>query len=298
MVHFSGADGVAADTDPKGLRYMRLKDLADTTSDLFNIPLDRISIDPEFNVRFDTPELRDHIAMLRDSMLSQGYLRTRPLTVRLSADQTSATVIDGHCRFAAVKLAVEGGAEIRNLPCVAEGKGVSRVDRDLMLLTANSGLPLAPLEQAEVVKRLLSYGWTEAMIGGKIGRTRQHIANLLELAGAPPGVKVMVANGVVSATEAVKTIRSQGDGATKTLQAAAEVAKAKGKGKVTASSIAAVTDPKPKATPPAPPPVPRVVQRAVVPLQTAARYVVDAAKGLALPADLRRAIDALHESLT
>jgi ParB-like chromosome segregation protein Spo0J len=276
--------------------------LSDTTSDLFNIRLDRITVDPEFNVRFDSPELREHIAMLRDSMIASGYLRTRPLTVRLNRDGdgvASAVVVDGHCRFAAAKLAVASGAEIMTLPCVAEGKGVSRMDRDLMLLTANSGLPLAPLEQAEVVKRLLSYGWSETQIGAKIGRTRQHIANLLELAGAPPGVKVMVVDGVVSATEAVKTIRREGANATATLEAAAEIAKAKGKKRITGASIAAT---KPKAPPPpaprAPASVPRQLQRVVVPLQTAAEHVVAMAKGVDMPDHLRRAIDALHESLT
>jgi ParB family transcriptional regulator, chromosome partitioning protein len=281
---------------------MRLKDLADTTSDLFNIPIERISIDPEFNVRFDSPEVREHIETIRDSIIGQGFQRNRPLTIRLSPDQTSAVVIDGHCRLAAVRMAIAAGAEIRNLPCVPEGKGVSAAERTLMLLTANNGLPLAPLEQAEAVKRLLSFGWTETDIGKKIGRTRQHVANLLELAGAPHGVKVMVVNGALSATEAVKTIRSEGAGATKLLQDAAAHAEASGKPKVTAKSIAAVKthrDPRPA---PAPAPVPatttRVLERAKVPLQTAAQHVVEMAKGCALPADLRRAIDALHESLS
>jgi ParB family chromosome partitioning protein len=281
---------------------MRLKDLADTTSDMFNIPVDRLTVDPEFNVRFDSPELREHIEVIRDSILAQGFQRSRPLTIRLSPDQTSAVVIDGHCRLAAVRMAIASGAEILNLPCVSEGKGVSAADRTLMLLTANSGLPLAPLEQAEAVKRLLSFGWSETDIGRKIGRTRQHVANLLELAGAPHGVKVMVVNGAVSATEAVKAIRSEGPGATKMLEAAAAHAEASGKPKVTAKNIAAVKanrDPRPAPAPaPQPPATARVLQRAKVPLQTAAQHVVEMAKGCALPADLRRAIDALHESLT
>lgn len=277
---------------------MRLKDLATTTSDVFNIPVDRITVDSEFNVRYDSPELRDHIEMIRDSIMAQGFQRSRPLTIRLSADQTSAVVTDGHCRLAAVRMAIAAGAEIQNLPCVPEGKGVSPADRTLMLLTANSGLPLAPLEQAEAVKRLLSFGWSEADIGRKIGRTRQHVANLLELAGAPPGVRVMVVNGAVSATEAVKTIRSEGANATKVLEAAAVIAKAEGKGKITGKSIAAVKTRREPPAPPEPRPASRLLQRVTVPLQTAAEHVVEMAKGCTLPDHLRRAIDTLHESLT
>lgn len=275
---------------------MRLKDLSVTTTEVYNLPLDRITVDPEFNVRMDTPELAEHLEMIRDSILAQGFLRTRPLTVRLSPDQTSAILIDGHCRLVAARMAIAAGADLVSVPCLSEGKGVSAADRTLMLLTANNGLPLAPLEQAEAVKRLISYGWTETDIGKKIGRTRQHVANLLELAGAPEGVRVMVVKGSLAATEAVKTIRSEGANATQVLQDAAKHAEAAGKTKVTGKNIAAVK-PRPPA-PPAPEPTPRVLQRVRVPLQTAAEHVVAMAKGCALPGELRRAIDALHESLS
>jgi ParB family transcriptional regulator, chromosome partitioning protein len=283
----------------------RLKDLADTTSDVFNMPLDRITIDPDFNVRHDSPDLRSHIEALRDSMLAQGYLRTRPLTIRMSSDQTSVTLIDGHCRFAAAKMAIAAGAEIVNIPCIAEGKGVSAADRALMLLTANNGLPLSPMEQAEVVKRLMSYGWSETEIGRKMGRTRQHVANLLELAGAPDAVRVMVVQGTVSATEAVKAIRRDGEQATAVLQQAEEIARAQGKTRVTPKMIPAGKHGKPHTngtplrTPVIPPDsIPRVLQVAKVPLSVAAQHVVDMAAGVDLPDDLDRAIRALADSLS
>lgn len=289
----------------------RLKDLSETTAEIYNINLSLLVVEDGYNVRHDSPAVREHIAMLRDSMLNQGYLRSKPLIVRLSKDQATATIVDGHCRFAAAKLAVAAGAEIASIPCVSEGKHVSRMDRDLMLLTANSGLPLAPLEQAEVVKRLLSYGWSETQIGDKIGRTRQHVANLLELAGAPDGVKIMVVDGIVSATEAIKVVRRDGDDATRVLEDAVRVAAAAGKGRITARTIEA-TRPKPATPPPAPPralpapPAPsapvtvasRLLVDGVVPLSVAAAHVVEMAKGQMLAVELRRAIDALHMSLS
>lgn len=277
---------------------MRLKDIADTRSDVLNISLDRISIDPDFNVRHDTPEVAAHIEWLRDSILGQGFLRTRPLTVRLV--DGGAIVVDGHCRFAAVKLAVAGGADIRTLPCLPEGRGISPENRTLMLLTANSGLPLSALEQADAVARLVSYGWTENEIGKKIGRTRQHVVNLLELAQAPKGVRVMVVQGTVSATQAVKTVRAEGAAkAVKTLQRAAEHAKQEGRTRVTNRTIMATTGSFTTNAVVKPEPVSDAwVRRVVVPLQTAAEHVVAMAKNVVLPDDLDRAIKALADSLS
>jgi ParB family chromosome partitioning protein len=275
----------------------RLKDFG-KTSDLFNIRVDDIEIDPEFNIRLDTPELAAHVDWLRGQILEFGYMRSKPLIVRLTPEKR-VVLVDGHCRLAAVRLAIAEGATIHDLPCLPEGKGVSVIDRTVMLFTANGGLNMSPLEQAAGVKRLLGWGLSETEIGRRIGRTRQHVANLLELAGAPIGVQVMVANGVVSATEAVKTVRAEGSGATKLLEAAAVKAKESGKGKVTASTIKATkTPPAPPPAAPQPPRPPRVLERVKVPLSITAAHVVEMAKGLTLPADLRRAIDALHESLT
>jgi ParB-like chromosome segregation protein Spo0J len=263
----------------------KLKDLSLGVTDLLNIPLDALDIDPGFNVRLDTPELADHIATIAESIKASGFLRTRPLTVRLSADQTKAVVVDGHCRLAAARLAAASGVEIKSLPCIPEGRGVSVEDRTLMLLTANSGLVLSPLEQATVIKRLLSFGWSESEIGRRIGKTRQHVANLLDLAGAPPQVRELVANGTVSATEAVKTVRREGGpGAVEVLTTAAETARAEGRTKVTGKHIQPKAPPAPKpngAYPPARPAVTVARPAAPAPIITARPVDTESAIGAA-----------------
>jgi ParB family transcriptional regulator, chromosome partitioning protein len=262
---------------------MRLKDMASSTADIFNIPVELIGVDPDFNVRFDTEALHDHIEALRDSIIGSGFLRSRPLTIRMSDDQTGVIVVDGHCRLAATKLAIAAGAEVKTLPCVAEGRGVRDADRDMMLLTANNGLPLSQLEQAEVVKRLLSYGWSEAEIGKRMGRSRQHVMNLLALSEVPESVRACVVTGQVSGTAAVALVRREGAaGAVKVLEQAVS---RNGGGAVKPRDIGvsrtAVPDPV------------VVPLRPAASLADAARAVVEHAKGVALPADLRAAIDAL-----
>jgi ParB family chromosome partitioning protein len=270
------------------------------TSDLFNIPVADITVDHEFNLRLDTPELHDHIEWLRGQIMNFGFLRSKPLIVRLTPEK-QIVLVDGHCRLAAVRLCNAEGLGIETLPCLPEGKGVSAVDRTVMMFQANTLLNFSPLEQALGVKRLISYGLTEQQVGHRIGRTRQHVANLLELAAAPENVRVMVVEGVVSATEAVKTIRRDGEAAGATLRRAHDAAKADGKDRITARYIPEGKTGKPVKpiviAPPAPA-VPRVLQMVRVPLSTAAQHVVEMAKGVDLPDPLRRAIDALHESLT
>lgn len=265
---------------------MRLKDMASSTADIFNIPVDLIGVDPHFNVRFDTPELADHIEALRDSIIGSGFLRSRPLTVRMAEDQAGVIVVDGHCRLAAARLAIAAGAEVKTLPCVAEGRGVRDADRDMMLLTANNGLPLSQLEQAEVVKRLLSYGWSEADIGKKMGRSRQHVMNLLALSEVPESVRSCVVSGQVSGTAAVALVRREGAaGAVRVLEKAVSRA---GGGAVKPRDLGVSRTAAPPVVVP-----PVVAQRAAVSLSDAARAVVDEAKGVEVPQGLRAAIDAL-----
>lgn len=188
----------------------RLKDTF-TRSDLFNVPVDSIAVDEGFNVRIDTPDSLEDDEALCQSILDNGFYRHRPLTIRQSPTQDGkAVLVDGHRRFKAVLEAISRGAEIKTLPCMAEGQGVSDADRILMLFTSNSGRPLTAMEQATVIKRLLSYGWSEVEIASKIGRTRQTVTNLLDIAAAPHDVVESIKCGEIKATEAVKLIRDEG----------------------------------------------------------------------------------------
>jgi ParB-like chromosome segregation protein Spo0J len=189
-------------------------------SDLFGIPPDLLDPNPD-NIRLDTPELREHVRTIANSIIGQGFLRSRPLTIRLIGER--ALVVDGNCRLAAIRLAIAEGAEIKDVPCVSEPRGTDDADRVCNMLLANSGLAHTPLEYTTAVKRLLSYGWTDADVAKKLGKSRAWVANLLDLAEAPPEVRAAVADGSVSSTLAVKLVREHGAGA------AAVVAEAKAK---------------------------------------------------------------------
>ena len=266
---------------------MKVKDIVraagGTTTDMPQVPIALLASNPD-NMRLDTDNLRAHIRSIADSILSTGYLRSRPLTVRFVGE--TAIIVDGNCRFAAVQIAIAEGAEILTLPCVLEAPGTTQADRLANMLLANAGLPHSPIEKTAAVKLLLSYGWSEGQVAQRLGVSRQTIANLLDLAGAGSEVHAMIAGGTISATQAIKLIRSEGENAGEVIARVAEKAKAEGKTRVTAKAFKPVR-PEPEENKSARP-VPEVG------LLGAAREVLRLWDAGTLDADFDQAMDCLR----
>jgi ParB family chromosome partitioning protein len=193
-----------------------------------------LKIDPAYNVRdMQDPETIAHVRWLADSIKENGV--KVPLEVRLDCEDIY--VVAGHCRHAGTMLAISEGAEIPTVMVIPEPKGTNEVERTLNLITSNSGKPLTPLAVAEVVRRMLAFGWKEEAIAKRLGwKSVASVENAVTLSSAPEDVKAMVRSGAVAASTASKVIKKEGDKAGATLAAAA---KASG-GKVTASTIRAV----------------------------------------------------------
>lgn len=215
---------------------MNLKSIAAGRSDLLQINPDLIGVDPAYNIRkFDSLNDEQDAALV-ESIRHNG-IRT-PLTVRLVGE--SVVVVAGHRRLAAVKLLNASGAEIKTLPCMPEQRGTSDADRDLDLITSNSGKPLTVLERAEVFVRLLRHGWSEADIAKRVGVSEQTVRNQIAIHELPTPIKQMVEADEVSASLAVQVVRSEGETAPAVLDEALEIAKAEGKENVTARTVARV----------------------------------------------------------
>ena len=123
------------------------------------------------------------------------------------------------------------------MPAKTAEKHSSEADRLLTQIVANSGKQLEPLEAADVFKRLVDFGWTEDQIAAKVGKTKNHVSDLLRLRAAPAAVTSLVRSGAVAATMAATTLRkAKGDGkkAAEVLKTAVKAAAKKGKTKATA----------------------------------------------------------------
>lgn len=196
-----------------------------------------VTTQPGFNVRQDTPQVREHIDWLTDSIIDVGI--KVPLQGRWDSELGKVVIYDGHCRYQAALQAKEKGYDIK-IPVILQDKYGNEGDRLAAMLIANSGLELTALEKAEVCKRLHNYGWTIDQIAKahKPKLSHQQVYNLLELSTASPEVQQLITDGSIAPTTAIDTIREHGsDKATKVLREAFEEVKAQGKSKVTNSAI-------------------------------------------------------------
>lgn len=216
-----------------------------TSSDLWKVPRERLSVAEGFNVRQHNDEYQAHVRAIADSMKANGFMQDKPIAAFVADEQIIVT--DGHTRLAAYDLAVSEGMEPFELPVVTKPRGTSMEDLTVALVTSNSGRPLTPLEVGLVCKRLVDYGMEPPVVAKRLGLTPVHVNNLLDLVAAPKQVRDLVSTGKVSATLAIETLRSEGKEAAKVLAESVKVAETSGKQRATKKHVKAVS---PKASKP------------------------------------------------
>lgn len=215
-----------------------IKGIAVGRSDIYRLdPLD-LNVKDDWNCRvvnFD-PADADDLA-LAESISQVGVKQA----LTAYTENGKVYVSDGHRRLGATLYAINNlGAEIKSVPVQTEERYANEADRVLSMIVRNSGKPLAPIEQARVLKRLLDLGWTEKDIAAKTGYKRPWIKDLLELQAAPQSVIGLVTNGQVSATLAISTLKKhEGDGGktARELTRAVEKAQKEGKTRATAKHV-------------------------------------------------------------
>ncbi|MGP1677882.1 MAG: ParB/RepB/Spo0J family partition protein [Burkholderiales bacterium] len=210
-----------------------------SSGDLWKVPIGDIHVIPGFNVRSNGVDHADHLAGLVGSIMANGFYLNRPLAgyVALKDGKNLVYLTDGHCRLEAAQEAIKLGAEIKTLPVVVSPKGTSLEDLTVGLVTNNSGKPLSQFEIGMVCKRLVGFGWDIKEIAKRLSLASPRVDDLLMLVAAPASVRKLVADGTVSATQAIGTLKRDGPKASEKLQAGAEKAKAAGKKKATAKHI-------------------------------------------------------------
>jgi ParB/RepB/Spo0J family partition protein len=179
---------------------------------------------------FTDPENIEHVEKLAKSIARVGV--KEPLTVYFEHDR--AWLSDGECRLRAVLLAISNGADIKTIPVKADDRYGNDADRLFSQIVRNSGKPFSPMEQANVFRRLLEFGWEEAEIAEKSGISLSRVGQVLALLCLPEPIKKMVAAGKVSASLAQKVTAGAGTAneAVQTLQTGMAVAKKAGSKRV------------------------------------------------------------------
>lgn len=221
-----------------------IKDGQIKRADAMKVRLEDLHVEPGFNLRIEGDDLDASIDALAQHIAAGGQYPA--LEVRARAEG-GVYIVDGHRRHRAIAKAIEAGAPLADkdgqvwVSVVAfNGNDADRVAR---IITSAEGRALSPMETAQGYKRLASFGWEPERIAKTVGKTAQHVGQLLILANAPSAVHKMVSGGTVSAALAVEVTRKHGEGASDVLAEELDRAKAAGKRKVTAGTM------KPKALP-------------------------------------------------
>lgn len=213
----------------------RLKDMAVSTRDGFNIDPRRIETEPGFNARdFSTPENQAHVAQLKLSIAANGV--KMPLTIRKTSDD-KIYLVDGESRWRATMELIAEGVNIVSVPCQAEGVHDDPATRTASMVIRNTGKQLSLLEQGEAYRRLTNYGWDDKKIADTCGYTEQHIKDCLLLVSSEPTIQGAVRAGLVSGSAAISVMRRSKEKATGIIAKGVDAAVAAGKKKVSGAEL-------------------------------------------------------------
>lgn len=220
-------------------------------ADAMKAQLEDLHEEPGFNLRAEGEDLEASIAALAEFIFAGGKIPA--LEVRPRAEG-GLWIVDGHRRTRALnKLDAEGRlprTPKKEDPSILEywvsvdaftGNDADRLAR---VITSQEGRKLEPLELATGYKRLIAFGWTVDQVAKAVGKTRQHVDQMLTLSSANSDVLKMVEAGTVAPATAVEMVRKHGEGAGAVLTEELGKAQAQGKAKVTAGTMKGATVPR------------------------------------------------------
>lgn len=165
--------------------------------------LDQVGVIPNFNVRIDYGDINE----LARSIEANGI--KQPLRGHFDKIEGKYMITDGHRRLKAIQLLAKKGIDLR-IPIISDSHD-SEEQRVLNMLILNEGKKLNPVEESEIINRLVTYGYSEDEIRKKTGFTKVYICNLKLLNASPKKVKDLIVGNTLSATLAMKIFREEKD---------------------------------------------------------------------------------------
>lgn len=159
--------------------------------------------------------------------------------------------VDGYCRSAAYAIADAGGVGelwVDIVPFVG-----TELDALVRIDTSNNDQKLTPIERLDLytsirdTMRSMGFKGTLAEVAEQVGKTRQYVDQVFQLAELDEEGKELVETGAVSTSLAIDAVRkskkpeSEGQTATEVIKAAVAKAESNGKGKASTSTVSEPT---------------------------------------------------------
>lgn len=163
-------------TETPGERVMQLK-------------LDKIITNPDQpRRRFDEGKLNELAASIKE----QGVLQ--PILVRPVGKSGNFEIVAGERRYRAAKL-----AGLKTVPAIVK-ELADEVTLAVALIENIQRQELNPLEEAASYRELLdNYGYTQAQLAEKLGKSRVYVANTLRLLALPDEIQALIVKGNLTA---------------------------------------------------------------------------------------------------
>lgn len=190
--------------------------------------IDDIQVEEGFNPRHDYGDIEE---LARD-IAQNGILVPVRGFKRKGEDKYILT--DGHRRLRAAEIVQKKFPDIElRIPLIAH-KIITEEQRLFNVLSFNSGLHLNPLEESEIINRLVKFGLSDKDIVKRTGMTGTYVSNLKLLFESPQQLKNHIISNTVSATLAMQVLRNTDnyEEAVKLIEDGVSFAKEKGKSKV------------------------------------------------------------------
>jgi ParB/RepB/Spo0J family partition protein len=180
-------------------------------TDLLKIDPERIVFDHKNNPREDYGDIKSLMNFIEEN----GTEGLPPIKVKAFKDDKGTerfNLIHGYRRMTAISRLIEKGVEIKRVIARPVPKGYTDKDELLDHISENSGMKLNAMEEANVFEQLIKYGWSQAEIAKRIGKTQSHVSQVLKLSGSSDYIKDTVAKGLISGALVVKVINeNKGD---------------------------------------------------------------------------------------
>ena len=177
-----------------------IKGMALGRKDIFRInPLD-IHEKEGFNARLDYGDLTS----LVDYVLEHGNV---PSPLKVWMEDGTIYVDQGHRRLRAVHMAIEKGADVKTVDCIAEPVTYNPEMRLIEMVSSNEGMPLSMLEQGHVFRRLTGGGYEQIEVARKVAKSPSHVSNCIILANASKRIQNLIIEGKVKPTTVLGVLR-------------------------------------------------------------------------------------------
>ena len=154
------------------------------------LPLTAVSANPSQPRRsFEQGKLNE----LADSIKEQGVLQ--PILVRpVDGAAGKYEIVAGERRYRAAKQ-----AGLKTIPAIVKALD-DKVTLEIALIENIQRQELTPLEEAASYRDLLdNYGYTQASLAQRLGKSRVYVANTLRLLGLPKEIQAMISKGGLTA---------------------------------------------------------------------------------------------------